>query len=53
MNDVSLKNNVEELLDKRCEGDYWDFKLKWHDNIADLIKDIICFVNTHMREIVI
>lgn len=28
------------------EGVFWDFKQEWHENIEDLIKDIICFANT-------
>jgi len=37
---------VELLLEKGHEGEYWDFKQEWHENIADLLKDIICFTNT-------
>ena len=28
------------------EGECWDFKQEWHENTADLLKDIICFANT-------
>lgn len=37
---------VRTLLAKGKEGDFWDFKLKWHDKIEDLVKDIVCFANT-------
>lgn len=41
-----LKQIVLDLIDKGKEGDFWDFKEKWHEKIDDLIKDIICFSNT-------
>ena len=28
------------------EGECWDFKQEWHEDIGELMKDIICFVNT-------
>ena len=42
----SSKQIVEHCLSKGNEGDYWDFKLEWHDRMDNLIKDIICFTNT-------
>lgn len=42
----SLKNMVEALIEQHKEGNYYDFKQEWHENIEDLIKDIICFANT-------
>ena len=42
---MELKQIVESLISKGYEGSYWDFKQKWHDNNADLLKDIICMAN--------
>ncbi len=36
---------IKNLIHKKKEGDYWDFKQEYGDN-ADLVKDIICFANT-------
>ncbi len=44
--DIELKEIIIKLVNSRCEGDFWDFKEKWHKNIEDLIKDIVCFCNT-------
>ena len=46
MNDLSLDRIVEILAAKGREGEYWDYKQEWHENMADLLKDIICFANT-------
>lgn len=46
-----LRRLIVDLIQLKKEGDYWDFKLQWHDNVSDLIKDIVCFVNTpHDRD---
>lgn len=37
---------IQTLIDSRAEGDYWDFKEKWHDNNVDLLHDIICMANS-------
>ena len=42
----SIRYIIEFLLAQSKEGEFWDFKREWHDNIEDLIKDIICFANT-------
>ena len=42
----STKQMVDFFIEQGKEGACWDFKQEWHDNIADLIKDIICFANT-------
>lgn len=44
--DYSLPKLVFAFLEKGKEGECWDFKQEWHENISDLIKDIICFANT-------
>lgn len=45
MNEDSLKTEVFELIELGAEGDYWDFKLQWYDNNAELVHDIISFAN--------
>ena len=40
-----LKKNIEDLIELKKEGQYWDFKLKYSPNSLDLIKDIICMAN--------
>jgi len=42
---MELKLIVESFINKAYEGSYWDFKQKWHENNADLLKDIICMAN--------
>jgi len=42
---MELVHDVSNLIEKGHEGSYWDFKLYWHDNNADLLKDIICMAN--------
>lgn len=37
---------VQLFLEQGKEGDCWDFKQEWHEEMSELIKDIICFVNT-------
>ena len=44
--DRPLKENVEYFISSKSESDVWDFKQEWHENTAELIKDIICFANT-------
>lgn len=44
--DYTLSELVYTFLQKGKEGDCWDFKQEWHENMPDLIKDIICFANT-------
>ena len=43
-------NNIDELvqlfLSEPRESELWDVKQEWHDNSAELIKDIVCFANT-------
>ena len=43
---LKLKELVSNLISLQKEGDYWDFKQEWHENMGDLVKDIICFCNT-------
>lgn len=51
MNNSELQELVLSLMEQGKEGEYWDFKQEWHDDTADLLKDIICFANTvHSKE---
>lgn len=43
---IPLKDLVQYFVSEKKETDCWDFKQEWHENNADLIKDIICFANT-------
>lgn len=42
----STDSLIRFFLEQGKEGECWDFKQEWHENMADLIKDIICFANT-------
>lgn len=41
-----LKSIIINLINKNKEGTYWDFKRSWHNNNANLIRDIISLSNT-------
>ena len=41
----ALAEEITSLINKKQEGGYWDFKLEWHDNKAELLHDIICLAN--------
>ena len=43
--DETLAGEIRSLINKKQEGGYWDFKLEWHDNKAQLLHDIICLAN--------
>lgn len=43
---LELTDLVKLCISRGHEGDFWDFKQEWHKDMPDLIKDIICFVNT-------
>lgn len=40
-----MEHIVDKLLHSGTEGLWWDFKLKFHENIAALVHDIICMAN--------
>jgi len=42
---MQLQHKVKMFIEEQSEGSYWDFKQNWHNNIADLLKDIICMAN--------
>ena len=43
---VDLRSEILELINRKAEGEYWDFKQQWHSNNADLLHDIICMANS-------
>lgn len=45
MKDRELKSFVSDLISKGQEGEYYDFKEKYHENKAALLHDIICMAN--------
>lgn len=48
--DTNLKDIVVKLIKSNKEGDYWDFKQKWHKDVDTLIYDILCFTNNLHNE---
>lgn len=40
-----MRNKIKKLIKKKKEGEYWDFKAKYHVNKAELLHDIICLSN--------
>lgn len=46
LKEYELEERVEYFISRRCETEQWDFKQEWHKEIADIMKDIICFANT-------
>lgn len=46
LSDHSITNLISYFISKGKEGEWWDFKQEWHNNMQGLIKDIICFANT-------
>ena len=36
---------IEKLVKGNREGEWWDFKLKHHINLADLLHDVLCMAN--------
>ena len=45
---MDLVDTIKSLIELKTEGDYWDFKEKWHSNKADLLHDIICMANNQV-----
>jgi hypothetical protein len=41
---------IMTLITSKREGDYWDFKEKYHTNKADLLHDIICMANNRAEK---
>ena len=43
----TIFNEICDLVEKKVEGHFWDFKMEWYiDKSADLIHDILCLVNS-------
>ncbi|WP_317411801.1 ATP-binding protein [Clostridium baratii] len=42
----NLEEIINNLINSGIEGDYWDFKQKWHKDNEELLRDILSFVNT-------
>ncbi|MFR7934298.1 MAG: ATP-binding protein [Clostridium perfringens] len=42
----NLYDIVIRLIDSGIEGDYWDFKQRWHKDNEELLRDILSFANT-------
>ncbi|MEB6207424.1 putative DNA binding domain-containing protein [Mammaliicoccus sciuri] len=40
-----FNNKIKSLIDSKREGEYWDFKAKYHENKVELLHDIICLSN--------
>ena len=43
---ITTKQLVQQFLGQGKESIYCDFKQEWHNELSDLIKDIICFANS-------
>lgn len=46
MDSIDLQYEIQELIERHAEGEYWDFKQQWHSCNADLLHDIICMANS-------
>jgi predicted HTH transcriptional regulator len=44
--DSEVYNEIIKLIDRKVEGDYWDYKQEWHSDNERLLLDILCFANT-------
>ena len=42
----NLEEIINNLINSGIEGDYWDFKQKWHKDNEELLRDILSFANT-------
>ena len=43
---MELNETIRELISRRREDSYWDFKRQPHTNLSDLAHDIICMSNS-------
>nr|WP_085332931.1 ATP-binding protein [Clostridium botulinum] len=41
-----IHSEIVKLIDRKSEGDYWDYKQEWHKDNERLLVDILCFANT-------
>ena len=49
ISDHALAQIVRDLIGRRSEGVYWDFKLKHHANTGDLVHDVLCLANAEHK----
>lgn len=40
-----MRDLIEQLVQEEREGEWWDFKLKHHNNLSDLLHDVLCMAN--------
>ncbi|MFQ1761841.1 hypothetical protein ACK366_02850, partial [Aeromonas veronii] len=40
-----MNSIINDLLSKGKEGLWWDFKQKFHNNMAAMVHDILCMAN--------
>ena len=43
----TLLATISNLVNRKAEGTYWDFKRKHHTSKADLIHDVLCLANAN------
>lgn len=43
--ELSLREEIIQMISLQQEGGYWDFKREWHENKGALLHDIICMAN--------
>lgn len=49
-NNETLKNTINELIEQRREGDYWDFKEEFHKDSSELVHDVMCLANNKFNQ---
>jgi len=42
----TIPDNIKQLIDRKNEGAWWDFKERHHSTKSDLIHDALCFANS-------
>ena len=45
ISDHELTKIIQDLISRRSEGVYWDFKVIHHANTGDLVHDVLCLAN--------
>ncbi|MCC4038584.1 putative DNA binding domain-containing protein, partial [Staphylococcus pseudintermedius] len=45
-----FEEKILKLIKEKREGKYWDFKVEYHKNKAELLHDIICLANNLSNE---
>ena len=40
-----MRDLIEQLVQEEREGEWWDFKLKHHKNLPDLLHAVLCMAN--------